>query len=48
MVDNYENSSVFRGALKVFSDILTILVLTFSIVIIDKKIKEKIRSLKDL
>lgn len=44
LVNNYENSSV----LKVFADILAVLVLTFSIVIIDKKIKEKIRSLKDL
>lgn len=44
LVNNYETTSV----VKVVSDVIAIVVLTISIMIIDKNIKKKIRSLKDL
>ncbi len=44
LVNNYEMS----GRIKIFADMLAILVLTISIIIIDKKIKSKIKNLKDL
>ena len=44
LVNNYEASSF----VKVVSDVVAIVVLTVAILIIDKKIKEKIRKLKDL
>ncbi len=44
LINNYETSS----PLKVILDIISIIVLTITISIIDKKIKNKIRELKDL
>ena len=44
LVNNYETSS----NIKILSDIIAIIVLTLSIIIIDKNIKQKIKSLKDL
>jgi len=44
LFSNYETSTV----IKVISDIIAIVVLTISIVIVDKNIKIKIKSLKDL
>ena len=44
LLSNYETSTV----IKVISDIIAIVVLTISIVIVDKNIKIKIKSLKDL
>ena len=44
LINNYEASSDF----KIISDIVSVFILTISIIIIDKKIKNKIRSLKDL
>jgi len=44
LINNYEVSS----NLKVIGDVIAIIVLTVSIIIIDKKIKEKIKLLKDL
>jgi hypothetical protein len=44
LVNNYEES----GTIRIFADIFGIVVLTVSIKIIDKKIKNKIRKLKDL
>lgn len=44
LVNNYETSNL----LKVFSDIVAIIVLTVTILIIDSKIKKKIKKLKDL
>jgi hypothetical protein len=44
LVNNYEVTSNS----KIIGDICAILLLTISIIIIDKNIKKKIRSLKDL
>ena len=44
LINNYETS----GMIKIISDIIAILVLTFTIFKIDKNIKSKIKSLKDL
>jgi len=44
LVNNYETSS----SLKIISDIVSVIGLTLSIIKIDKNIKKKIRSLKDL
>ena len=44
LMNNYETSS----NLKIWSDIIAIIVLTVSIIMIDKNIKKKIKSLKDL
>ena len=44
LMNHYETSS----SLKIWSDIIAIVVLTSSIIMIDKNIKNKIRSLKDL
>ena len=44
LINNYETSS----ELKIISDVVAIVFLTLSILIMDKKIKKKIRSLKDL
>ena len=44
LINHYEVSS----NLKVIGDVIAIIVLTVSIIIIDKKIKEKIKLLKDL
>ena len=44
LVNNYETSS----NIKIVSDVVAVFVLTISIIIIDKKIKNKIRSLKEL
>jgi hypothetical protein len=44
LINNYETAS----ELKILSDVVAIVVLTFSIIIIDKNIKIKIKSLKDL
>ena len=44
LVNNYEVSS----NIKIISDIVAVIVLTISIIIIDKNIKKKIKSLKDL
>ena len=44
LINNYETAS----NIKIVSDIVAIISLTISIMIIDKKIKEKIKSLKDL
>jgi len=44
LINNYENSS----EVKIFSDLIAIIVLTITILIIDKNIKKKIKSLKDL
>lgn len=44
LVNNYETSTT----IKIVSDILAIVTLTISIMLIDKNIKKKIKSLKDL
>ena len=44
LVNNYEMASI----LKLMSDIIAIVFLTFTIIIIDKKIKAKIKMLKDI
>jgi len=44
LINNYEIAS----KLKVITDILAIIILTISIIIIDRNIKNKIKSLKDL
>ena len=44
LVNNYE----VAGSIKLFASIVAILVLNVSIVSIDKKIKSKIKTLKDL
>ncbi len=44
LINNYETSST----IKIVSDIVAIIVLTVSIMFIDKNIKKKIKSLKDL
>ena len=44
LINNYETAS----ELKILSDVVAIVVLTFSIIIIDKNIKKKMKSLKDL
>ena len=44
LINNYEISSM----IKILSDILAIIILTISVIIIDKRIKAKIKSLKDL
>jgi len=44
LVNNYETSS----DIKIISDVGAVFILTISIIIIDKRIKSKIRSLKDL
>ncbi len=44
LINNYEIAS----KLKVIADILAIVVLTISIIVIDRNIKNKIKSLKDL
>lgn len=44
LINNYEVATI----LKIVSDIIAIISLTISIILIDKKIKNKIRSLKDL
>jgi len=44
LINNYEIAS----ELKIISDVVAIIVLTFSIIVIDKNIKKKIKSLKDL
>ncbi len=44
LLNNYEISS----NLKIISDIIAIVILTLSIIRIDKKIKNKIKRLKDL
>jgi len=44
LINNYEISS----QIKIVGDIIAIIVLTVSIILIDKDIKKKIRSLKDL
>ena len=44
LINNYETSS----DIKIFADVIAIVVLTVSIVFIDKNIKLKIKKLKDL
>jgi len=44
LMNNYETSSM----IKIISDIIAIVSLTISIILIDKSIKKKIKSLKDL
>ena len=44
LINNYELASI----LKLVSDIIAIVLLTFTIIIIDKKIKVKIKMLKDI
>jgi len=44
LINNYETTA----KIKTVSDIIAIIVLTITILIIDKKIKNKIKSLKDL
>ena len=44
LINNYEIAS----ELKVIADILAIIILTISIIVIDRNIKNKIKSLKDL
>ena len=44
LINNYEIAS----KLKVVADILAIVILTISIIVIDRNIKNKIKSLKDL
>ncbi len=44
LINNYELSS----NLKIIGDIIAIILLTISIIIIDKNIKNKIKSLRDL
>ena len=44
LVNHYETSST----LKIWSDIVAVVILTISIIVIDKNIKKKIKSLKDL
>ena len=44
LINNYEIAS----KLKVITDILAIIILTISIIVIDRNIKNKIKSLKDL
>jgi len=44
LINNYKTVS----NIKVVSDIVSIIALTVSIIVIDKKIKSKIKSLKDL
>ena len=44
LINNYESSS----DIKILADIIAVIVLTISIVLIDKNIKKKIKSLKDL
>jgi undecaprenyl pyrophosphate phosphatase UppP len=44
LVGNYESENLIKVAL----DMLAVIILSISIVIIDKKIKERIKKLKDL
>ncbi len=44
LVNNYETSSF----VKIIGDVAAVVILTFAIIIIDRKIKLKIKSLKDL
>jgi len=44
LINNYEISSF----IKIISDIIAIITLTVSIILIDKSIKKKIKTLKDL
>lgn len=44
LLNNYESSNT----IKVFADIILIIVLNISIVVMDKKIKHKIRQLREL
>jgi len=44
LINNYETSS----EVKIIADIIAIIFLTISIMLIDKNIKKKIKSLKDL
>jgi len=44
LINNYETSS----NIKIISDVIAIITLTISIILIDKSIKKKIKSLKDL
>jgi len=44
LVNNYEHST----DIKTISDIIAIIILTITIIIIDKKIKNKIKNLRDL
>jgi len=43
-INNYETSSI----IKIVSDMIAIITLTIAIILIDKNIKKKIKSLKDL
>ena len=44
LINNYETSS----NIKIISDVIAIITLTISSILIDKSIKKKIKSLKDL
>jgi len=44
LINNYETSSM----IKIVGDMISVVILTISIIIIDKNIKRKIKSLKDL
>ena len=44
LVNNYETSSI----IKISGDIVAIIALTISIILIDRNIKKRIKSLKDL
>ena len=44
LVNNYESSSI----IKISGDIVAIIALTISIILIDRNIKKRIKSLKDL
>jgi uncharacterized membrane protein YkvI len=44
LINNYETASM----IKVFGGVVAIIIFTISVVIIDKNIKNKIKSLKDL
>lgn len=42
------NNYALESSMKIFGDIIAIIVLTIAIIIVDKKIKNKIKSLRDL
>ena len=44
LINNYESSS----NMKIIADVIAVIVLTITIVFIDKNIKKKIKALKDL
>jgi uncharacterized membrane protein YadS len=44
LINNYESSS----SLKIIADIIAIVILTITILLIDKNIKKKIKALKEL